>query len=177
MGSPTDRILVASAHAGNVIARINGARAGQTITIPAGTFAGNVTIPSGVTVRGAGKDTSWIKGTVVYGSNCVVRDLKLGNANCSTRNGSGASNTRFVRVRFVGGGQSGVPWPNTSVLIIGSRYSCDHITFRSCVVERNVGSDPDFSKGFNNISLIERSNVHVESILFKGCTVECSARF
>jgi len=121
-------------------------------------------------------DSSWIKGTVVYGANVTVRDLKLGDASCSTRSGSGASNVLFERCRFVGGGQSGVSWPNNSVLIIGSQYSVDHLTFRDCVVERNAGSDPDFSKGFNNISLIERSGVHVSSVLFEGCSVAGSPR-
>jgi pectate lyase len=135
-----------------------------------------VTIPSGVTVQGAGKDASWIKGTVVYGSNVTVRDIKLGDANCSTRNGSGAAAVLFERVRFVGGGQSGVSWPNNSVLIIGSQYSCNHITFKDCVVERNAGSDPDFSQGFNNISLIERAGVHVSDVTFEGCTVAGAPR-
>jgi hypothetical protein len=162
--------------AADPVSAINNARSGQTVTVGAGTYAGNVVIPSGVTVQGAGMNSSWIKGTVVYGANVVVRDVKLGDANCSTRNGSGASNVLFERVRFVGGGQSGVSWPNNSVLIIGSQYSVDHLTFRGCVVDRNMGSDPDFTKGLNDISLIERSGVHVASVLFDGCTVAGSPR-
>jgi hypothetical protein len=164
------------AGAAGVIARINSARAGDTIRVPAGMFFGDVRIHDGVRIVGAGRERSWIKGTVIYGSRCVVRDIKLGKALSSTRNGPGASYTLFERVRFTGGGESGVSWPDNSVLIIGSRYSCDHITFRSCVIERNVGKDPQFTRGFNNISLVVRAGVRVESILFERCTVASSPR-
>jgi len=160
----------------SVLARIENAQAGQTVRVLAGEFTGDVEIPDGVTVLGAGSGRSWIKGTVVYGSRCIIRDLKLGDASCSTRNGPGATRTLFERCRFVGGGETGDSWPDTSVLIIGSQYSCDHITFRRCIVERNVGKDPTFSNGFNNISLTERGGVHVEYILFDRCVVESSPR-
>jgi len=175
--TPTPTPTVTQTPAADPIAAINTAHSGDTIYVGAGTYTGNITVPDGVTVVGQGMATSWIKGTVRYGANQSFSDLKLGDALCTTRPARNMSNTTFTRCRFRGGGQTGVSWPNAQVLLVGSQYSCSNLTFTDCYVERNVGSDPDFSKGFNNISVTERAGVHVESILFKGCTVEGSARF
>ena len=112
-------------------------KAHAILFIPRGTYTGNVTIPSGVTIQGTGMETCWLKGRITFGSNCVVRDIKLGDAGYSTRNRANASNTRFERCRFRGGGGSDY---DAAVVLLGWQYSCDHITFTDCDFERNVGT-------------------------------------
>ena len=127
-------------------------------------------------MQGAGTEASWLKGRVTYGSDCVVRDLKLGDALYAVRNRAGASNTLFERVRFRGGGGTGV---DSSLIKLGDgASSCDHITFSDCLVERNLGvEDASYSRGYLDISIVENGDpggAHVDSITFAGCHVGVS---
>jgi hypothetical protein len=144
--------------------------AGSTILVGPGTFSGNVTIPSGVTVKGAGMDASWLRGKVTYGSNCVVSDLRLGDTGYSVQHRNGAANSSFTRCRFRGGGGSGT---NAAVLMIGNTNSGHHFTFTDCELERNCGTeDATFSKGFNIVSLnngATAGSAQVDHVTFLRC--------
>jgi Right handed beta helix region len=146
-------------------------RGGGTVRLPRGTFSGNISIPDGVTVVGAGMDASHIKGKVYFGSNVVVRDIRLGDSGYTVRNLAGASNTLFERVRFRGGGGSGSD--SFVVMLGGGTASCDHITFKDCTIERNLGvENSSFSNGYDNVWIQENGapgGAHVGSITFDGC--------
>ena len=154
------------------IAAIRAAKAGDTVVVGAGTFTGSVTVPDGVTIVGEGMTSSWIKGAMTFGSNVRVSDLKIGDAGMNAvHNKDGATNTTFERVRFRGGG--GRDW--TYVVNLGSGSDCDHITFKDCLVERNLGVEVAGSdKGFNNISIWTNVNARVSDITFEGCHIGVS---
>jgi hypothetical protein len=125
-----------------------------------------VAIPSGVTVQGAGMETSWLKGKVTYGSDCVVRDIKLGDAGYSVQHRNGAANTSFTRCRFRGGGGSST---NAAVLLLGWVNSGHHFTFTDCQFERNVGTT---TEGTNIVSLNNEAiagGVQVDYVTFERC--------
>ena len=116
-------------------------------------------------------DSSHLKGKILYGSNVVVRDVKLGDAGHSTRNARGASNVLFERCRFRGGGGTG---SDSYVVLFGDgTNSCDHITLRDCQIECNLGvEDSSFSKDFNNMRITENGisgGAHVDSITLERC--------
>jgi len=149
--------------AADPVAAINAAHPGDTVVVGVGIFSGSVNIPNGVTVQGAGMMASWLKGRITYGSNCVVRDVRVGDAGYSVRNQANASTTLFERVKFRGGGGSGGDWYN---LLLGDwARSCDHITFKDCEIECNLGTG-------NNARITENSaagGAHVDSVTFDGC--------
>lgn len=156
-------------------------RRNLTLYIPKGTYkVSGLTLPDGLSIRGAGRNSSWIKGEVVFGSNQRVSHLKLGRAGYSTRNGPDAHNTTFTACRFRGGGGS-LHGVNSSVVQLGNAFSCNHIAFRNCLIERNLGTeDPSYSRGFNNVDLIENGasedGAHVDSITFDRCHIGVSNR-
>jgi hypothetical protein len=118
----------------NPLSAINNATSGQTVICPAGTFTGDVRVPSGVTVIGQGMDRTRIVGSLTWGSNTTVRDLAVGGKGQSHEPASYAtSNTRFERVRFYGGGDGGgvIGWNNRAVA---------GLTFQSCEFARNFGT-------------------------------------
>ena len=65
-------------------------------------------------------------------------------------------------------------------IFLGSgRNSCDHVTFKDCLIERNLGDEnADRSMNYNNISFIEdgasANGSHMDSITFDGCHVGVS---
>lgn len=116
------------------VSAINTASSGQTVVCPAGTFTGNVRVPSGVTVVGQGMDRTRFVGSLTWGSNTTVRDLAVGGKGYSHAPGSySTANTRFERVRFFGGGDGGgvIGWNNRAVT---------GLTFQSCEFARNFGT-------------------------------------
>lgn len=146
------------------------AKAHATLFVPPGTYKANVAIPSGVTVRGAGMKSSWLKGKITYGSNCVVRDIKLGDAGYSVQHRNGASNTSFTRCRFRGGGGATT---NAAVLLLGNTNSGHHFTFTDCDFERNCGTeDAVHSLGYNIVSLNNEATsggVQIDYVTWKRC--------
>jgi len=115
--------------------------------------------------------SSWIKGRMVFGSNDVVRDLKIGDAGMSAvHNRAGATNTVFERCRFRGGGGAAY----TYVVNLGSRSACDHITFKDCQVERNLGTDSNGTLGYNNITVWSAVGGKVNDVTFDGCHIGVS---
>lgn len=146
--------------------------------VGAGTFAGTtrITIPDGVTVQGTGMDSSWLQNDITFGSNCTVRDIKIGTAAYSVQNRANASSTLFGRCRLRGGGTGEA---KNCVVRLGTYGSCDHITFKDCLVERNLGiEDSSYSRGYNNIGCLENgataSGSHLDSITFIGCHIGVS---
>jgi hypothetical protein len=116
------------------VSAINNAASGQTVICPAGTFTGDVRVPSGVTVIGRGMDQTRIVGSLTWGSGTTVRDLAVGGKGESHAPASySTSNTRFERVRFYGGGDGGgvIGWNNRAVT---------GLTFQSCEFARNFGT-------------------------------------
>ena len=156
-----------------IAAAIQAAQPGDTVYVAAGTFTGSVTVPDGVTVVGQGSSSSWLKGKLTFGSNVVVRDLKIGDAGMyAVNNKDGASNTTFERVRFRGGG--GVNWTYV-VKLGGSGGDCDHVTFKDCQVERNLGVEVDGSdRGFNDVCIWTSANARVSDVTFEGCHIGVS---
>ena len=152
-------------------------KAQRRLYVPPGTYrVRRLSLISGVRVSGAGMKRSWIKGGVTFNSNVVVRDIKIGDLGQSCRNGMNASNVLFERVRFRGGGGRALEAP---IYLGGGRNSCDHVTFKDCLVERNLGDEnADFSMNYNNINFIEDGSraegAHLDSITFDGCRVGVS---
>jgi hypothetical protein len=147
-----------------------------TLYVPRGTYKMRpVSLPDGLKIKGASSTGSWLRGRITFGSNCVVRDIKLGDAGYSTRNGANASNTRFERCQFRGGGGTGY---DAAVILVGGQYSCGGITFKDCNVERNLGVENGAcTLGFNNISINEMGQLggaHIENVTFDGCHIGVS---
>jgi hypothetical protein len=118
----------------NPVSAINSASSGQTVVCPAGTFTGNVRVPSGVTVVGQGMDKTRIVGSLSWGSNTTVRDLAVGGSGYSHAPATySTSSTRFERVRFYGGGSGGgvIGWNNRAVT---------GLTLLGCEFARNFGT-------------------------------------
>ena len=132
--APTPTPSAPAPSTGDPIAAINGARSGQTVVCPAGTFTGDVRVPSGVTVIGQGMDETRLVGSLSWGSDTSVRDLAVGGPGRAHAPASYATaNTLFERVRFYGGGSGGgvIGWNNRAVT---------GLTFRGCEFARNFGS-------------------------------------
>ena len=135
-----------------------------------------ITVPNGVSLVGAGMNVCWIRGRVTAGSHVTLRDLKVGAKGYSFRLTAKARLSTFEHVRFRGGGGSGGDAP---VILLGDwARSCDHITFKDCKVECNLGvEDSSFSRGFNNIRITENAapgGAHVSNITFEGCHIGVS---
>jgi hypothetical protein len=157
--------------ANDPIAAIKAAKAGDTVSVAAGTFTGNVDVPDGVTVVGAAKDASWLKGHVTFGSNERISDLRIGDAGMSAvHNRNGATNTVFERCRFRGGGGRAF----TYVIDLGSGAAASHITFKDSEVERNLGVESGGDQGFNDIGIWIGAGGPVSDITFDGVHVGVS---
>jgi hypothetical protein len=98
-------LAVRAEDAAAVKARIAAAKAGQTVTIPAGTFAlGGLSVPDGVTLKGAGYDKTLLDATgtevgLKLGSSAVVCDLTLSGATQVGLLVDGAKGATLERVR------------------------------------------------------------------------------
>ncbi len=74
--------LALSAPAEDLTQRLAAAKPGRTVTLPAGEFRGGVTIPPGVSLKGAGVDKTIIDAGIVMegGSGATISDLTVRNA-------------------------------------------------------------------------------------------------
>jgi len=147
-------------------------RGGGTVRLPRGTFQVTaVTVPNYVTLVGDGSSKSWIRGRVIAGGHVKLRDLKIGTRGVAFRLSPNAHRSAFVRCRFRGGGGSGSD--SFVVMLGGGTASCDHITFKDCTIERNLGvENSSFSNGYDNVWIQENGapgGAHVGSITFDGC--------
>lgn len=158
---------------GDPLAAIRAAKPGQTVFVPAGTFTGSVTVPNGVKVIGAGRDVSWLKGQIHFGSNSRIVGLKIGDSGMAAvhNNHAGASNTVFEDCRFRGGG--GNAW--TYVVLLGESGSTSNITFKRCDVECNLGvENTSMTRGYNNVTIWVGGSTKVSDILFEDCHIGVS---
>lgn len=158
------------APAANPVAAINNAKAGATVVVRLGTFTGNVLVPSGVTVIGSGKNVSWLQGRLLFRSNDSISGLTIGDTGGSAvQNLRGASSTTFTSCRFRGGR----PGVRIDTVILGNgSSSCDHITFKDCDVERNLGTGDDIFIGENGS--VATGGAHVDNVTFDRCHIGVS---
>ena len=147
-------------------------RAHRLLFVPAGVYrVRGLRLRDGLRMDGAGRKSTWLKGHVAFGSNERISDLKIGDAGMSAvHNRSGATNTVFERCRFRGG--SGRAY--TYVVDLGSGAACNHITFKDCEVERNLGVESGGDQGFNNICVWVAQSGPVSDITFDGCHIGVS---
>jgi len=149
----------------------------RALFVPTGVYRlARLTLPDGLTLKGAGRRTTWLKGHLDFGSNQVISDLKIGDAgNSAIYNREGATNTVFQRCRFRGGGglQSGSAGP---VVALGFRHNTSHITFTGGEVERNLGTEttPRYDNCFNDISVYSEGSAVPTDIVFDGVHVGVS---
>jgi len=113
--------------------RLKSARPGQTISLPAGEFHGGVTLPAGVSLKGAGYGKTIIdasgaeNGLRVSGKDAVISDLTVRGATGANVFIDGATNVTLRRVRSMGG-LMGVNLSNSkgcrveNVVADGNRY-------------------------------------------------------
>jgi hypothetical protein len=145
----------------------------ESVYLPAGTYrVTSISVPDGLVVTGAGMGATWLKGHVDFGSSQSFSDLKVGDLGVSAvKNKNGATGTTFERVRFRGGGVRA--W--TYVVSLGSGASCSQITFKDCLVERNLGVEVvGEDRGFNNITLWTSRTGRVSDVTFEGCYIGVS---
>jgi len=125
-----------------------GVRKRLPVVIPAGRYrlASPVDLPAGVRLRGVGGylDAStgrgfrgtWLRGAVRFNSNVSVTNMKIGDR-LSTSSvgpaGRSATNIRFDRVRFRGGGYGG------AIFAVTAR-SVNRLVLSRCRFERNLGT-------------------------------------
>jgi hypothetical protein len=153
-------------------------RARVPLRVPTGTYlVPRLRLPDRLTIKGASRTNTWLKGEIDFGSNCVVRDLKLGDVGKSTHNLPNASRTLFERCHFRGGGGEQMNAP-VIMLGYGKSHSADHITFKDCDIERNMGDeDSDASLGYNDICIYAVGAAgwaKLDAITFDGCHVGVS---
>ncbi|HUD03181.1 MAG TPA: glycosyl hydrolase family 28-related protein [Patescibacteria group bacterium] len=148
----------------NLLTAFNAAVAQNKVAyVPAGTYAGEFNIPDSLTLVGASKDTTWLKGKLTFGSNDTISGLKIGDTGDSAvHNRNGASYTTFTDCHFRGG-SPGAPDGNFSTIALGDDGSTNHITFKDSDIERNLGLG-------DNIGIVEDGSTsggaHVDSITF-----------
>ncbi len=145
----------------------------RRLYVPAGVYrVSHLSLPNGLSLRGAGAASTWLKGRLDFGSNQVIRNLKIGDYGSSAvHNKPGARNTVFEDCRFRGGG--GKAW--TYVVWLGSDGSCSNITFRRCDVECNLGSEnSSMTNGFNDVTIWCDTDSAVTDVLFEGCHIGVS---
>jgi hypothetical protein len=146
---------------------------GDTFAVPAGTYAAStISIPDGVTLIGAGMDSAWLKGEVLFGSHDAISGLKIGDAGTTAvRNRAGATATTFSSCRFRGGKPGAATGLYSTVVLGDGSASCDHITFTNCEIERNLGNADDFNVVEDGTSA---GGAHVDSITLNGCHIGVS---
>jgi len=152
------------------------------IYVPRGVYRiSRLDLPDGVVVAGASRSKTWLKGGLTFGSHTTICDLKIGDRGVSLRNRRGATYTTFVRCRLRGGGGAGTDAPVVMLGGASGNNSLNHVTFRSCQVERNLGAENwsrnAYGRGFNNITVHENAapgGSHIGYLRFIGCRVGVS---
>jgi hypothetical protein len=139
-----------------------------------GIFTSPGSFPDGAVISGVGIGKTILKGKLNFGSGQVIRDMTIGDAGMSAvHNRAGATNTVFERCQFRGGGGTPIS-VNSNVITLGmTSESCDHITFRDCNVERNLGPSDGARASFCNVAILANgssaSGAYVDSITFERC--------
>src|ERR1019366_10162561 len=93
----------------NLQALLASAKSGQTIPMPAGEYRGGVTLPAGVSLRGAGYDKTIIDAAgapnglaITNGSGATISDLTVRGAMAANILVQGAQRVTVARVRTTG---------------------------------------------------------------------------
>jgi hypothetical protein len=151
--------------------------AGKSVYVPAGVYkVSSLSIADGAFIKGAGSSSTWLRGHVDFGSNQVIRDLKIGNkGNSAVQNRNGAHDTVFESCRFRGGG--GPSDATAAVIFLGYRNAVQDVAFRNCRIERAFGVVTSWQQATNwannNISIYART-AGPKRITFEGCHVGVS---
>ena len=152
---------------------ITGARPGQTITLPAGTFAMGLTLPPGVSLRGAGYGKTIIDASIAKngidvngGAGAVISDLTVRGAGISDILAQNAQRLTISRVRttgsLLGGSFNGVTGGRIeNVISDNNRYGIvvtggEDNTVVNCTLAKNASLGFSFPSGthatvFNNV--------------------------
>jgi len=153
--------------------------AGGVVYCPAGTYkiAGQLTIPSSVTVYGDGMTASWLKGHIVFGSHQTFSDLKMGDSGeYGVVNDLTAVYTTFQDCYFVGGSASdndaaGHPPFGINEIMFGSSHGpVTHITLEGCRIAGGLKNACDMLILDHNgcVTDITIDNCYFESGQFMG---------
>lgn len=124
------------------------AASGVELFFPAGTYLfRELTLPAGSSLVGAGRAGTILRGAVTVGSRVSVSHLQMGVAGKALRFARGAHHTTFRRVKLVGGG--GQPAEkHHGVIRFDWGRAAHHITFRECIIGRNV-------RGGNGVCIVD----------------------
>jgi hypothetical protein len=174
--TPTPTPTSTVAPSSNPVAAITAAKAGQTVVVPAGTFTfATLSVPAGVTVQGAGKTSSWLKGHIDFASNDTFNDLEIGDSgNSAVHNLAGASSVAFNRCHFRGGGNASHDY-TAPVIALGVNNSVNGVAFTGCDIERNLGTENSaMSNDFNDVSIYAEDGIVPQNIVFNGCDIGVS---
>jgi hypothetical protein len=107
---------------------------GDTVVFPAGVFRVTaLTLPNGISLRGAGAGATWLKGEVTAGSDLRISKLKVGLDGVAFKFTEGAARTVFEGVTFTGGG----PMSEDGCVIQMVGRGGSYITFRNCTIGAN----------------------------------------
>jgi uncharacterized protein YkwD len=162
--------LVANVGTTNPVEAIKAARAGQTVTVAAGTFSfTTLSVPAGVTVQGAGMASTWLKGHLDFASNDTFNDLKIGDAgNSAVHNTPNTANVAFNRCHLRGGGNASSD-TTAPVVALGINGSVNGVTFTGCQIERALGTENSaMSNDFNDVTIYAESGAVPQNITFNG---------
>lgn len=122
---------------------------GSAVHFPPGTYAvGDLTIPDGAVLTGAGRGRAWLQGRVEVGSSSRLTGLTIGRDGAALRFVDGASGTVFRRVRFVGGG--GMKSGEDQGVI---RFHEDRAAWKIRFVDCRIGAN---SADGNGVSMVSR---------------------
>lgn len=138
---------------------------GGIVWIPPGTYIADVTVPDGVTVWGAGPQSTWIKGTLTsIGSHTVFRNLKIGITGNRSAFAGNATDILFANCWLFGGSVGG------NIYMSDSTFT--NIRFVDCEISGNTS-------GGNGVSIIDKGTVakHTEDITFTRCWFHGNDRF
>ena len=141
---------------------------GVAVWFPRGTYAvGDLTLPRGAALAGAGADGAWLKGRVTFGGDGRVSDLRVGRDGAATRFSDGAANMVFRSVTFVGGGgmDSG---EDQGVIRFSAARSAADIRFVACVIDANSANGNGVSMVSNGRAGATYRDITWQRCLFKG---------
>lgn len=127
------------------------------VFFPTGTYIADLSIPDGVTVIGAGRNSSWIKGQISsIGSHNVFRDIKIGNTGVRYYWSANVTDVLFDNCWLFGG--------NYEALIYMNDNSFSNIRFVDCEISGNT-------QGADGVILVDRGYAarHIENITFTRC--------
>jgi hypothetical protein len=124
-----------------------------TVRVPVGSFAVDIVMPDNSILEGYG-DSSWIQGSITIGSNCIVRNLKIGYDNKPTLFQNGANNSKIINCTLTKGDSYGALYAND--------VKATNILFDRCIFDGATA---------NGVKFVDKgtSSKHLENIEFHQC--------